>query len=72
MPDLIFFLEQHACRIRTEEIEAILRRCDHDSDGALSYEEFMALVEDPQIEGEVDQDKRVAHYDQELKEYHER
>lgn len=46
MPDLIFFLEQHAFHPRTEEIEAILRRCDHDSDGALSYEEFCCMLED--------------------------
>lgn len=46
MPDLIFYLEQHAFHPRTEEIEGILRRCDHDSDGALSYEEFCCLIED--------------------------
>ena len=46
MPDLIFYLEQHAYHPRTEEIEGILRRCDHDSDGALSYEEFNSMIED--------------------------
>ena len=36
---------------KTEEIEAILRRCDHDGDGALSYAEFCALCEDPPTAG---------------------
>jgi len=50
MPDLIFYLEMHAYHPRTEEIEAILRRCDHDSDGALSYEEFNGMLEDLPVE----------------------
>lgn len=47
MPDLIYFLEQQGFFPRNQEVEALLRRCDHDSDGCLSYQEFCELVEDP-------------------------
>lgn len=47
MSDLIYYLEQNGFHPRTEDLEAILRRCDHDADRFLSYEEFCELVEMP-------------------------
>ena len=47
MSDLIFFLEENGFCPKTEDIEAILRRCDHDADQALSFEEFCELTELP-------------------------
>ena len=55
MPDLIDFLENNAYRPTRDEVEAILRRCDHDADGALNYEEFCACIEDS---GSKELDKR--------------
>ena len=40
MPQLIEFLEQNGFYPRTEDLEAILRRCDHDADRHLTFEEF--------------------------------
>lgn len=51
MSDLIYYLEQNGFHPRTEDLEAILRRCDHDADRYLSYEEFCELVEMPAEEG---------------------
>ena len=45
MQDLIMFLEQNGFHPRTEDLEAILRRCDHDADRALSFEEFCEVTE---------------------------
>ena len=45
MSDLIYFLENNGFYPRTDDLEAILRRCDHDADRALSYEEFCELTE---------------------------
>ena len=40
MQDLIWFLDVNGYQPKTEDLEAILRRCDHDADRALSLEEF--------------------------------
>ena len=40
MADLILFLERNGFYPRREDIEAILRRLDHDANKMLSYEEF--------------------------------
>merc|ERR1711939_463053 len=40
MQDLIWFLDCNGFQPKTEDLEAILRRCDHDADRALSLEEF--------------------------------
>ena len=32
MPNLIIYLENNGFHPRTEDLEAILRRCDHDAD----------------------------------------
>jgi len=45
MSDLIFFCEQNGFYPRTDDLEAILRRCDHDADRALNQEEFFEIVE---------------------------
>lgn len=45
MSDLIFYLENNGFYPRTEDLEAILRRCDHDADRALSFEEFCEIAE---------------------------
>ena len=56
MADLIFFLEENGFHPRTEDLEAILRRCDHDSDRYLSFEEFCEVTEVPQEGPEVEND----------------
>lgn len=45
MQDLIMYLEQNGFHPRTEDLEAILRRCDHDADRALSFDEFCEVTE---------------------------
>ena len=57
MADLIFFLEENGFRPRTEDLEAILRRCDHDSDRYLSFEEFCEVTELPQQGAEAENDR---------------
>ena len=47
MSNLIIYLENNGFHPRTEDLEAILRRCDHDADRALSYDEFCDLTELP-------------------------
>lgn len=43
--DLVFFLRQHAyMNPRKEELEAILRRVDHEGDQMINYSEFCELV----------------------------
>ena len=50
MPDLIVYLEQNGFHPRTADVEAILRRCDHDADRAFSFEEFCELIDVPGTE----------------------
>lgn len=45
MSDLIQYCEQNGFYPRTDDLEAILRRCDHDADRALTFDEFCELVE---------------------------
>jgi len=40
MPDLLAYLESNGFYARREDIEAILRRCDHDGNQMISFEEF--------------------------------
>jgi hypothetical protein len=44
MTDLIWFCERQGFMPSTEDLEAILRRCDHDADRCLSFEEFAETV----------------------------
>ena len=44
MTDLIWFCDRYGFQPTTEDLEAILRRCDHDADRALSFEEFAELL----------------------------
>ena len=44
MEDLIQFLDQQGFYAKTEDLEAILRRCDHDADRSISFEEFAAMM----------------------------
>lgn len=44
MSDLIWFCDRYGFQPTTEDLEAILRRCDHDADRALSFEEFVELL----------------------------
>ena len=41
--DLIAFLEQHGFQPRREDLEAILRRCDHNANQQLNYDEFCEM-----------------------------
>lgn len=54
MATLIVFLEDNGFHPRTEDLEAILRRCDHDADRSLSFEEFCELTELPAEERDND------------------
>ena len=47
MTDLNYFMKQNSKGLKTEGLEALLRRCDHDADRALSYDEFCDLTELP-------------------------
>ena len=51
MATLIIYLEDNGFHPRTEDLEAILRRCDHDADRCLSYDEFCELTELPNTDG---------------------
>ena len=42
--DLINFLDQWGFRTTTEDLEAILRRCDHDATRSISFEEFAEIL----------------------------
>lgn len=44
MTDLIWFCERQGFMPSTEDLEAILRRCDHDADRCISFEEFCETV----------------------------
>jgi len=44
MPELITYLEKNGFYARREDIEAILRRCDHDANRMISYGEFCHLA----------------------------
>ena len=44
MQDLIPYLEKNNFFPRKEDIEAILRRCDHDANRMISYAEFCELT----------------------------
>ena len=54
MPDLIVYLENNGFHPRTADVEAILRRCDHDADRAFTYEEFGELIDIPGQDVEVE------------------
>lgn len=45
MQDLIWFLDTNGFQPKTEDLEAILRRCDHDADRAISLEEFAEAID---------------------------
>ena len=44
MPDLISYLESNGFYPRREDIEAILRRMDHDANRQINYDEFCELT----------------------------
>jgi Ca2+-binding EF-hand superfamily protein len=44
MPVLIQFFEQNGYYAKTEEMEAILRRCDHDGDRFIGFDEFCEVT----------------------------
>lgn len=58
MSNLIIYLEDNGFHPRTEDLEAILRRCDHDADRALSWDEWCELTELP---GGLDQNESIIH-----------
>lgn len=64
MIDLIYFLEGNGFHPRTEDLEAILRRCDHDADRALSLSEFAELAEATEVDEET---KAAKEKDQKVK-----
>ena len=59
MPDLIVYLEDNGFHPRTSDIEAILRRCDHDADRAFSFEEFNELIDLPSQEDDIVEDNGI-------------
>ena len=44
MTDFIWFCERYEFSPTTEDLEAILRRCDHDADRALCFDEFIEAL----------------------------
>ena len=42
--DLIWFFDANGFQAKTEDLEAILRRCDHDADRSISLEEFAEAI----------------------------
>ena len=44
MPDLITYLERNSFFPRREDIEAILRRSDHDANRTINYQEFCEIA----------------------------
>lgn len=61
MADLIYFLEKNGFYPRREDVEAILRRLDHDANKMISYEEFLeATGPEPEKEGEDDTESKDA------------
>lgn len=60
MPDLIYFLEKNGFYPRREDIEAILRRLDHDASKMLSFEEFCELTGPEPEDHDDDQESKVA------------
>lgn len=61
MPDLIAFLEKNGFYPRREDIEAILRRLDHDANKMLSFEEFCEAVGPETSKEEDDEESKDAH-----------
>jgi Ca2+-binding EF-hand superfamily protein len=61
MPDLIVFLEKNGFYPRREDIEAILRRLDHDANKMLSFEEFCEVVGPEPNNGDDDEESKDAH-----------
>lgn len=43
LQDLTTFLEKNGFAPDTHDLEAILRRCDHDADRSISFDEFYEL-----------------------------
>jgi len=60
MPDLIAFLEKNGFYPRREDMEAILRRLDHDANKMLGFEEFTEAV-GPEPGKEDDEESKEAH-----------
>jgi hypothetical protein len=44
VPDFIYFAERNGFYARAEDIEAILRRCDHDANRQIGFSEFCEQV----------------------------
>lgn len=60
MPDLINYLETNSFFPRREDVEAILRRCDHDGNRMISYAEFCELAG---VDDENDNDAPAQRYE---------
>ena len=43
--DLILYLDSFGFLLRSEDLEAILRRCDHDADQRFNFDEFSEIFE---------------------------
>jgi len=56
MADLIYFLERNGFYPRREDVEAILRRLDHDANKMLEFNEFCEAV-GPEPEAQRDEDE---------------
>lgn len=62
MQDLIWFLDTNGFQPKTEDLEAVLRRCDHDADRSLSLEEFAEALN-------VEHDDLIADRDAQLEKF---
>jgi len=50
MKNLSSFLNQNGFKVDNDDLQIILRRCDHDKDGKISYAEFAELLDLPEEE----------------------
>ena len=50
MKDLSRFLNQNGFKADNEDLQIILRRCDYDKDGKISFKEFSLLLDLPEEE----------------------
>lgn len=64
MADLIFFLEKNGFYPRREDVEAILRRLDHDANKMLSFEEFCEVFGPESDKSHEEEDGSIQHYDE--------
>ena len=62
LQDLTNFLEKNGFAPNTHDLEAILRRCDHDADRTISFDEFYELFYTEDDESDFESPKRTSQF----------